>query len=80
MVSADNQCTKVNILFDEGAQRSFISQALASSLRLCPKRTENIYISSFGAESAAKKQLGTVIVIVEALNSSIRVNLIVPNI
>ena len=35
--------------FDEGSQRSFITQDLASSLALQPYQRENINISSFGA-------------------------------
>ena len=61
-VSTGNRCTKANILFDEGAQRSFISQKLADQLQLCPHSIENINISSFGAESAISKQLSTVVV------------------
>ena len=51
-VSAGDRYTRANILFDEGAQRSFISQKLADQLQLCPHSIENINISSFGAESA----------------------------
>jgi len=66
-VSVENRCAKANILFDEGAQRSFISQQLADSLSLHPKHTENIHISSFGAESAENKQLSVAVVNVEVL-------------
>ncbi|VDI06839.1 Hypothetical predicted protein [Mytilus galloprovincialis] len=37
-----------NILFDEGAQRSFITDSLAEQLELKPKGTEAISISGFG--------------------------------
>ena len=47
---------------------------ISSLLRLRPKHTEDIYISSFGAESAANKQLGTVTVTDWRENSSIRAN------
>ena len=66
-VSVENRCTKANILFDKGAQRSFISQKLADSLSLHSNHTENINISSFRAESAENKQLSVAVVNVEVL-------------
>jgi len=65
-VSAGDRCTK---LFDEGAQRPFVSQKLDDQLQLHPHNTENISISSFGAESAISKQLSTAITDVVMLNS-----------
>ncbi|VDI47902.1 Hypothetical predicted protein [Mytilus galloprovincialis] len=44
-----------NILFDEGAQRSFITQEMADLLNLRPHRKEAITISGFG-ESNKKNQ------------------------
>jgi len=37
-----------NILFDEGAQRSFVTEALATQLGANPHHAENLSISSFG--------------------------------
>ena len=45
--------TDANILFDEGAQRSFISRNLANKLELKPTGTETISLSGFG--DAAKE-------------------------
>ena len=45
--------TDANILFDEGAQRSFISRNLANKLELIPTGTETISFSGFG--DAAKE-------------------------
>ena len=46
-----------NILFDEGAQRSFITEDLAAKLNLQPVSSENIAVASFGAESLSNQQL-----------------------
>ena len=45
--------TDANILFDEGAQRSFISRNLANKLELIPTGTETISLLGFG--DAAKE-------------------------
>jgi len=46
---------EANILFDEGAQRSFITQALANQLGI--RYTESIALSVFGVHSSPKRQL-----------------------
>ncbi|XP_065895991.1 uncharacterized protein [Dysidea avara] len=63
-VSAGSISTEGNILFDEGAQRSFISQELADTLCLRPTRSEQISLSSFGnqASSARFLQVATILV------------------
>jgi len=58
-------------LFDEGTQRSFVSQKLADQLQLHTHNTENISISTFGAESAISQQLSTAIIDVITLNSDV---------
>ena len=40
-----------NILFDEGAQRSFMSVQLATELQVKPTSSTQVALSSFGAES-----------------------------
>ena len=57
-VSSDKLSATANILFDEGAQRSFISQTLADSLQLSPSRQEKVCLSSFGAETKSSQSLG----------------------
>ena len=48
-VSSDGkQFESANILFDEGAQRSFITQEMAKNLNLKPRQTESLSISGFG--------------------------------
>ena len=54
MVSTPNVTLKGNIIFDEGAQRSFITQDLATKLNLQPYGKDNICLGSFGAKSSYK--------------------------
>ena len=42
--------TEINIMLDEGSQRSFLTTDLADTLSLQPVRKEDICISSFGAK------------------------------
>ena len=39
------------ILFDEGLQRSFILQSLATKMGLKPYKTDKVFLSTFGAQS-----------------------------
>ena len=57
-VRTDKSSATAKILFDEGAQRSFISQTLADSLQLSPSRQEKVCLSSFGAETKSSQSLG----------------------
>ena len=56
-VTSDKCSGTANILFDEGAQRSFISEKLASTLQLPPYRQESVSLASFGADTSAPQQL-----------------------
>ncbi|XP_065902524.1 uncharacterized protein [Dysidea avara] len=67
-VCANGRRTDANILFDEGAQRSFMSNKLAKKLRISPYSCENINISAFGGEPTAFKQLGVTTIDVETLS------------
>ena len=50
---------EANILcFDEGAQRSFITEKLANTLRISPHTSENVSISAFGDKLSSSTQLG----------------------
>ena len=51
-VVSDVGSATANILFDEGAQRSFISKKLANALKLLPCRNESISLASFGADAS----------------------------
>ena len=49
--------TTANILFDEGAQKSFITEQLATQLNLKKETTETIYLSSFGSTTNKLQQV-----------------------
>ena len=56
-----------NILFDEGAQRSFMSVQLATELQVKPTSSTQVALSSFGAESQSLQTLDVATVQVETL-------------
>ena len=74
--------TKANLLFDEGSQRSFITEDLASILALQPCRKEDIRISSFGAQCQLNRQVNVAVVnVVTVTGESIPLTvLVVPRI
>ena len=63
-VSAGPFSTEGNILLDEGAQRSFISQDLADRLCLKATHTERVSLSSFGNPVSAARllQVSTILI------------------
>jgi len=63
--SGDNQC-HVHILFDKGAQRSFITKQLAKCLSVIPTNSQMITISAFGGGTTPQK--------LDLASVSIRVN------
>jgi len=71
-----------NILFDEGAQHSFISQWLADMLQLTPSRQENITVAPLGADTITPYNLGVALIhVVTQTGKSIPLSvLIVPKI
>lgn len=54
-----NESTQVdaNILFDEGSQHSFVTQALIDKLQIQPHLTETIQLSAFGSTNPQVKKL-----------------------
>ena len=56
-ISAGKRSTNVNVLFDEGAQRSFITERAAKGLQLSNKTEETINLSTFGANSPDQRRL-----------------------
>ena len=52
--SGDHQC-RAHILFDEGAQRSFITEQLAKCLSVTPTNSQMITISAFGGGTTPQK-------------------------
>ena len=64
-VWSDNTCTETNILFDEGAQRSFVSDELAKKLNLKTECRETIQLSAFGKDNTSARELRKSTVYVE---------------
>ena len=56
-VKSGNNSTQVNVLLDEGAQRSFITEDLANCLNLLPERRECVAIAAFGASEVSTQTL-----------------------
>ena len=56
-----------NILFDEGAQRSFMSLQLATELQITPSSTTQVALSSFGVESQSFQTMDVATVQIETL-------------
>ena len=60
-----------NILFDEGAQRTFISTQLAAKLQVTPMTTTQVALSSFGADSKSLQTMDVANVQIEILNGEL---------
>ena len=67
-ISADSTTIEGHILFDEGAQRSFITQELADQLQLKPAGYENISVASFGAQVSTTRRLAIASIHIHTLN------------
>ena len=61
-VVSDKVRAVANILFDEGAQRSFISQQLANTLNLTPLRQESITLAPFGSDTMTPQNLSVALI------------------
>ena len=57
VVTTDDRRAEANILFDEGAQRSFITKQLAKDLHLRTTRSEDVTLAAFGAKGTAHNKL-----------------------
>lgn len=67
--SADRRnFNSANVLLDEGAQRSFITQNLAQKLNLKPHSTETLTISGFGESNKKVRHLDVATVFLQAKN------------
>ncbi|XP_060594283.1 uncharacterized protein LOC132748688 [Ruditapes philippinarum] len=58
-VCSETQFAQANILFDEGAQRSFISEKLAKRLKVQPRGSSAISLAAFGDSSQKLRHLDT---------------------
>ncbi|XP_071152313.1 uncharacterized protein [Mytilus edulis] len=82
-VSAEHEILDAKILFDEGAQRSFITEELAEKLKLKPTGTESVNLSGFGdnANSTKIRHLSTGLVYLITTEGKLPIRvLIVPEI
>ena len=71
VTSTSHVQAEANILFDEGAQKSFVTEHLAKELELTKGDTETIYLSSFGSTSNKLQQVSVATVHVIANNRQI---------
>ena len=55
-VESPEKTATAHILFDEGAQRSFITEALAKKLNLTADKTETLHLSVFGGDHTIVKK------------------------
>ena len=67
-VRAGNHQTQANILLDEGAQQSFISESLAKQLKLTAQGKECVAISAFGASEAFNQTLPIATIFLKTVN------------
>ncbi|XP_063427242.1 uncharacterized protein LOC134710774 [Mytilus trossulus] len=66
-VWSDHSCRDTHILFDEGAQRSFVTEDLARKLNLHSEGTEILQLSSFGYRNKTVRHLDKSTVFVETV-------------
>ena len=59
-VGSPHYTTEANVLFDEGAQRSFITHDLVNKLQFNTTRKDTIGLSTFGATAPAIRELEVV--------------------
>ena len=60
-----------HILFDEGAQRSFISTEMVEELGILPTGTTDISLASFGSTSRLQQKLGVTTVKIETISGEL---------
>lgn len=56
-LTSDTTEVEANVLFDEGSQRSFITEDLARALSLTPHHKEDVHLSSFGSRQPLNKTM-----------------------
>ena len=61
-VESQEKAATAHILFDEGAQRSFITEELAKKLNLTADKTETLHLSVFGGDQTTVKKFDVVTV------------------
>ena len=61
-ITNGDKSTRANLLFDEGSQRSFITQDLVKILALQPYCKEDITVSSFGGQCQLNRQVNVAVI------------------
>lgn len=80
-VSSECACLDGHILFDEGAQRSFVTEKMADILELKRTGSETLQISGFGENAQKTRSLDTATINIQTETEAIPLNvLIVPKI
>lgn len=67
----------MNILFDEGAQRSFVTETLATQLGAIPDSKESSSVSSFGGSTTHKNQIGSINLTLETTIGDVNISALV---
>ena len=67
-VKTQDRATTANILFDEGAQRSFTTEELAQNLNLEQVKTEMLRLSVFGGSETSTKKVDVATLYLQADN------------
>ena len=81
LVRVGNKRISANVLFDEGAQRSFVTETLAAQPGASPHHKESLAISSFGGSTSLNNQVSLVNFILETTEGDIKISaLVVPKI
>lgn len=70
-VCSDTYTVDANILFDEGAQSSFITEKLANELQLKRTGSDIVHLSSFGESSQSVRHMDTTTVHLKADNGEL---------
>jgi len=70
-IIAGNNKTNANFLFDEGAQRLFISTEMVEELGILSTSTTDISLASFGSASRLHQKLGVTTVNIETLTGKL---------
>ena len=68
-VWSGNISMETNVLFVEGAQRSFLTEHLAKKLNLKIEGIEVVHLSAFGEDNTSTRELRTTTVFIETENS-----------
>ena len=67
----------VNILFDEGAQRSFVTETIATQLGAFPHHKKSLSIPSFGGSTTYKDQVSSINLTLETIVDDINISALV---